>query len=385
MRIAHFVSNFPKKGDSEVYGKSLAAYNICTSLAERGHEIHVFTVSNVKKSCFEDHGNLKVHIYKPIVKYKSEGFSFKIFEDSLNHDFDLVHVHSGISAAFLAGYRFSVKKKVPLVLTWHGDSVRGHGRYQGIIAGSATILYKHLFAKRVLHHAKAIISPSEYYIDESKFLGEYRNKVFPIPNGINVEEFELSYSKDECKEKLGLTGKKVILFVGSLFHLKGPHVLLNSIPSILKQYKDAIFVFMGGGDVEKYQKISAELKVTNDVLFPGYVQGKLKTAYYNAADIFVLPSLVEVFPLVLLEASASSLPLVVSNLDTFKCIVREGYNGIFTLSGDENSLKDAILMLLKNDDLRFKMGVNAFQHVKNFSWTKIAEDTEKLYKKIITS
>jgi glycosyltransferase involved in cell wall biosynthesis len=385
MRIAHFVSNFPKKGDSDVYGKSLAAYNICISLAERGHEIHVFTVSKVNESCFEDHGNLKIQRYKPIINYKSEGFSYKIIGDSLNYDFDLVHVHSGISAAFLAGYRFSVKKNVPLVITWHGDSVRGHGRYQGIVAGVATIFYKHLLAKRVLNRAKAIISPSEYYIEESQFLGEYRNKVFPIPNGINVEEFKLPYSKDECKEKLGLEGKKVILFVGSLYHLKGPHVLLKSAPPILKQYKDSVFVFVGGGDIEKYQKLSKELKIINEVIFPGYVQGELKTVYYNAADIFVLPSFVEVFPLVLLEASASSLPMVVSNLDTFKCIVREGYNGIFAISGDVESFKDAVLMLLKNDDLRVEMGFNAFHNVKNFSWTKIAEDTENLYKKIIIS
>lgn len=383
MRIAHFVSNFPEKGESEVYGKSLAAYNICISLAERGHEIHVFTVSNVKENSFEDHGNLKIHRYKPIIKYKSEGFSYKILKDSINYDFDLVHVHSGISAAFLAGYRFSVKKNVPLVVTWHGDSVRGHGRYQGILAGSATIFYKHLLAKRVLNRAQAIISPSEYYIDESQFLGDYKNKVFPIPNGINIDDFKVSYSQDECKEKLDLTGKKVILFVGSLFHLKGPHVLLKSIPHILKEDKDSVFVFMGGGDVEKYQNLSKELNIENEVRFPGYVQGELKIVYYNAADIFVLPSFVEVFPLVLLEASASALPMIVSNLDTFKCIITEGYNGIFTKTEDENNLKDAILKLLKDDNLRITLGLNARENVRNFSWDKIAEETENLYKKII--
>lgn len=385
MKIAHFVSNFPKNAESEVYGKSLAAYNLCINLAKKGNEVHVFTVSSDFENDFEVHGNLKIHTYKSSIGYKSEGFSYKILKDSLNYDFDVVHVHSGISLAVLAGYRYSIKKKVPLVITWHGDSVRGHGRYQGVIAGFATIFYRYFLAKRVLNHARAIISPSEYYIAESQFLDEYKNKVVTIPNGINLADFRVPYSKEECKERLGLQGKKVILFVGSLFHLKGPHVLLKSIPYILKEDKNSIFVFMGGGDVEKYQRLSRELKIANEVRFPGYIMGDLKIVYYNAADIFVLPSLVEVFPLVLLEASASVLPLVVSNLATFKCIVREGYNGIFTISGDEKSLKDAILLLLNNDNLRVEMGYNALQNVKNFSWDKIAEETENLYKKIINS
>lgn len=381
MKVAHFVSNFPKNSDSEVYGKSLAAYNICLSLANRGQEIHVFTVSNGKEDSFEDHGNLKVHRYKPNIKYKSEGFSYKILNDPLNYDFDIVHVHSGISVAVLAGYRYSVKKNVPLVVTWHGDSIRGYGRYKGVIAGSASFFYKHILAKKILNRAKVIISPSEYYIDVSQFLGEYKDKVVSIPNGINFEEFDVPGSQKECKEKLGLAGKKVILFVGSLYPLKGPHILLKAIPQALEEEQDLTFVFMGGGNIEEYKNLSKELNVEKKVRFTGYIQGELKIAYYKAADIFVLPSIeaFEVFPLVLLEASASALPMIVSDLDTFKCIVKESYNGIFTKIRDEESLANAITYLVKNEDLMEKMGSNARKGIKNFSWDKIAETTETVY------
>lgn len=379
MKIAHFISNFPKNIDSEVYGKSLAAYNICLRLAELGQEIHVFTVSNDYENDFEDYGNLKVHRYKSSIGYKSEGFSYKLLNDPLNYDFDIVHVHSGISATVLAGYRYSVKKKVPLVVTWHGDSIRGYGRYKGIIAGTASFFYNNIFVKKILNHAKVIISPSEYYIDVSEFLRDYKNKIVIIPNGIDLEEFEIPYSKEECKDRLGLTGKKVILFVGSLFPLKGPHILLKAIPEILKENKDLIFIFMGDGNIGEYRKLSRELDIEKKVKFIGYTSGEIKVAYYNAADIFVLPSMVEVFPLVLLEASAAALPMVVSNLDTFKCIVREGCNGIFTKKEDEKSLSDAISYLLKNENIRNQMGINARKNVKNFSWNKIAEKTEKIY------
>lgn len=384
MKIAHFVSNFPKNIESEVYGKSLAAYNICISLAALGNEVHVFTISNDYENDFEEYGNLKVHRYKSSIRYKSEGFSYKLLNDPLNYDFDIVHVHSGISVAVLAGYRYSVKKKVPLVVTWHGDSIRGYGRYKGMIAGTASFLYKNILAKKILNHAKIIISPSEYYIDVSKFLGDYKHKIISLPNGINLEEFDISYSKEECKDYLGLTGKKVILFVGSLYPLKGPHILLKAIPEILKNQQDLIFIFMGGGNIEEYKELSRALNIEKEVKFIGYTSGKFKITYYKAADIFVLPSTeaFEVFPLVLLEASASALPMVVSNLDTFKCIVNDGYNGVFTKMRDEKSLSETISYLLKNENIRNQMGINARKNVEKFSWNKIAIDTENIYSNI---
>jgi len=386
MKIAHFVSNFPKNSNSEVYGKSLAAYNICLSLAKRGHEIHVFTVSNDEDSSFEDHGNLKVHRYKSNIKYKSEGFSYKILKDPLNYDFDIVHVHSGISVAVLAGYKYCIKKNVPLVVTWHGDSIRGYGRYKGAIAGSASYFYKHILAKKLLKLAKIIISPSEYYIPVSQFLGDYKNKVIAIPNGINLDEFNVSYSKEQCKERLGLSGKKVILFAGSLYPLKGPHILLKAIPKVLEEKEeDLICIFMGGGNIEEYKQLSQELNIEEKVKFLGYTQGELKVSYFKAADIFVLPSTesFEVFPLVLLEASASGLPMIVSNLDTFKCIVKEGYNGIFTKIRDEKSLSKAIIYLLNDEELLQTMGMNAKNEIKNFSWEEIAKLTEDSYSNLL--
>ena len=384
MKIAHFISNFPINSN-EVYGKPLAAYNLCLNLAKRGHEIHVFTISSTnieEKAKISIHNNLIIHQYKPVMSYRSEGFSYEILKKSLSYDFDLVHIHSGISITVLAGYYYATKRQVPMVLTWHGAFIRGFGRYRGIIPGLAAFLYKVIFANKLLNIAKFIISPSKSYIKKSTFLGNYKNKVLVIPNGIDLNEFDISNSKEDSKEHLGYSGKTVILFVGSLYPHKGPQILLKSSSQVLKEKDNLLFVFMGGGNVEKYKKLAKKLDIENKVKFVGYIHGKAKIEYYNAADILVLPSIesFEIFGIVNLEAMASSTPIIASDIGGIPDLVKDGINGLLVQPRDQDSLSNAIVRLLNDEKLRKRMGSNGKKIVQNYSWQEIALETEKLYK-----
>jgi glycosyltransferase involved in cell wall biosynthesis len=284
----------------------------------------------------------------------------------------------------ISGLGYANKKGKPLVVTWHGDWIENYG---GVIRRIGVYLSNRYLADKVLSKARAIITPSKYYVEESRFLKRYRAKLIEIPNGIDLEIFNIPYSKDECRKMLGLDGtKKLVLYLSALYPLKGPQILLKAISEIAKTHKDAFFVFVGGGEVNKYKKLSEELDVQDYVKFTGYIEEKLKSLYYKASDIFVLPSIetFEVFPLVLLEASASGLPMVVSDLNTFKCIIEDGCNGVVTKRGDPKALADAIIYLLENEDVRKKMGVNARKKVENYSWEKVAEMTEKVYEQLIS-
>ena len=380
MKVAHFVSNFPTGEESEAYGKSLAAYNICLSLARKRHDVYVFTISENKKDCVEDYKGIKVYKYRSLFGYRSEKFSFKILYKPLDFDFDIVHIHSGISITVVGGFRYAMKKRKTLVITWHGDSIREpeYGRYTGIIPSIATYFYKYL-ADKVLAHSDAIISVSESYIYESRFLGKYRDKIIVIPNGINLEEFDIPYSKEECRDLLKLDKEKnIILFVGSLHPLKGPHILLKAIPKVIRKNRDTLFVFVGGGDIDRYKKLSEELGVREYVKFTGYVD-KNKPFYYKASDIFVLPSFLECLPLVILEAMACGVPIVASKVGGIPDVVKDGWNGLLVPPGDSEALANAIIYLLENEDIRERMGKNGRERVKNYSWDKIAEETEKVY------
>ena len=391
MKINYFITHFPYKDhfdDKEHFtrykygGAELAAYYLALEMAKR-NEVNIFTTSVDSKDSFEEYDGVNVHRYGTKFWIEKGNISFGLFTKPLSHNADIVHAHFSTPPGEIAALRYTKKKKVPFVLTYHGDWQESFG---GFVRRTALSFYnKHLLDK-VLSFADVIISPSEYYISESRFLEKYRGKTVVIPNGINREDFNVPYSKKECRERLGIPlNTNMILFVGNLTPYKGPDVLVRAMQMIVKEVSDVELVFVGNGIMRNaLEKLAEKIGIKNHLKFAGFVEESLKPLYYKAADVFCLPSTLntEVFPIVLLEASASGIPMVVSDLDTFKCIIEEGYNGLFTKRGDEKNLADAIVYLLENEDIKQKMGKNGRRKVEDYSWEKIAEETERVYEMV---
>lgn len=389
MKISYFSTYFPYKDKlfDEKYGvggASVVVDALAQILAKKGHEISVFTTSVNSKHEVKRYGKIYIYRYGTNFKVAYGRFSFGLLKNPVKYPTDLVHVHITVPMGDIAGLRCAKKKKVPFVVTYHGDL---YGDMGGFIRKASVDFYNKYILNKVLSYADVIISPSEYYINESRFLGKYRDKIVVIPNGINVKDFDIGYSKEECRKKLGLPlNDEIILFLGKVSSHKGPDVLVKAMPKIIKEVPDAKLVLVGSGGMrEELESACKQLGVENYVNFAGFVEENLKPFFYRAADVFVLPSVMtsEVFPIVFLEASASGLPMVVSDLDTFKCIIDDGYNGLFTKRGDEKNLADAIIYLLENEEIREKMGKNARKRVENYSWRRIAEKTEKVYREIV--
>ena len=392
MRVGYFITHFPYtghigEGKTQNYqrgGAELAAYYLAKELAKR-NEVCVFTTSAYLKGEVEANDGLQIYRYGTFFKIKQANMAPGIFFKplSLELNLDIVHSHFSTPPAELAAIYYAKKERIPLILTYHGDWVENFG---GPIRRAGLTFYNTYLIDKVLSQANTIIIPSEYYVTESRFLAEYKNKTLVIPNGINLEEFETSYTKKECREKLRLPlSSNLILFIGAFSPTKGPDVLVKAMPHVLKEIPDTRLILIGEGLMKKeLHELAKKLGIEEKVEFTGQVNdADKKVMYYKAADVFVLPSLSEVFPLVLLEASASSLPIIVSNLLTFKSIIEDGYNGVMVKKGDEIQLAKAIITLLKDENLRRKLALNAASKVKDFSWEKIAQRVEKLYEEVI--
>jgi glycosyltransferase involved in cell wall biosynthesis len=393
MKIGYFITHFPYKdhfNDENHFkrythaGTEEVAYNLAINVAKKGHEVNIFTTSINSEDAIEKYENMSIYRYGTNFRIGSGNISFNFFRKPLKYQVDVVHAHHSIPIGALAALQYTKKKKIPFIVTYHGDAQENYG---GFVRRMSVSFYNRYLLDKVLSYADVIISPSEFYINESSFLGKYRDKIVVIPNGINIEDFDIPCTKEECRERLELSiDSNIILFVGSLTPYKGPDILVRAMPNIIKEIPDTKLIFVGSGKMRsELDELTKKLNVKDYVKFAGFVGNTFEKAlYYRSADIFVLPTMIEVFPIVLLEASASGLPMVVSDLNTFKCIIEEGCNGVFTKRRDKKSLADMIIHLLENEEVRSEMGKNARKKVEDYSWERIAEITEKVYNEVIS-
>jgi len=390
LKIGCFINHFPYKINKINYtqywcgGSGNAAYYLATHMALRGHEINVFTTSINSKASIERYENIVIYRYPTNFKIKNASISFGMFKNAPRFKIDILHAHLTNSVNEFIIPRYKKKKNIPLVVTYHGDPEKDMG---GFIYKVSVSFYVRYLLDKILSLADIIISPSEHYINESRYLKKYRDKIEVIPNGINIEDFNVPLSKEECREKLGLPlDGNVILFVGKLSPYKGLNFLLEAMPKILKKVPKVKLVFIGEGEIKKkLETLSKKLNIEKSVEFTGFVENNLKAMYYRAADVFVLPSTMrtESFGIVNLEAMACGIPIVASRIGGIPSIVKNGENGLLVPPKDVEALADAIIYLLENENLRQKMGERGKKRVKSYSWDRIAEMTEKVYEKVV--
>jgi glycosyltransferase involved in cell wall biosynthesis len=164
--------------------------------------------------------------------------------------------------------------------------------------------------------------------------------------------------------------------------------LIAAMRKVVDIFPDAELILVGQGLSQKSLVQQADaLGLGAHVRFQGFV-GDLeqKILYYRAADALVVPSVndMEMFPLVLLEGSAMGCAMAVSDLETFRCIIRDGYNGISTKAGDPESLAKGILAILENFEWKERLSKNAREYVEKFSWKVVAQETEALYRRCLS-
>jgi glycosyltransferase involved in cell wall biosynthesis len=389
VRVAYYITHFPYAEQSvsgtQRYacgGAEWAAYNLAINVARHGHDVKVFTASIDSRDAIEHRDGITICRYGTSFSVESSSVSLGILCKPSKYAADVVHTHFTVPPASYAALCHAKRKKAPFVLTYHSEQRSGYGtpiRRLGAMIDSLIV------RKSLLPSAKVIISPSAHYAAESVFLKSHKDKVVSIPNGVNLEEFDVHYSKEECRRRLELPqAAKIVLFVGSLSPQKAPDVLMKAVPMILESAPDALLLIVGDGIMrQQLEQLMRDLDVRRSVRFAGHVDRNSISLYYKASDVFVLPSIEETFGIVLLEASASGLPMVVSDLPTFRWIIKDGYNGLVVARGDETGLAHAVTRLLRDDQLRSMMGQNARGQAANYSWPAVAEETERLYVRVL--
>lgn len=234
------------------------------------------------------------------------------------------------------------------------------------------------------NHSDRIFAVSQAVKD---FLMEWekisKDKFTVINNGIDLEEFNIDIDIPRKKEELGLSlSSKVVGSVGRLDECKGYMFFLKAMPKILEHVPEARFIFVGEGPLRsKLEKMSRELKVEQNIIFLG-VRRDIPEIL-SAMDLFVLPSIVEGFGIVLLEAMAMGKPVIASRVGGIPEIVKDGVTGILVEPASPSDLASSIVKLLKDPLEAKRIGEAGREEVKRrFTAEAMTQKIELVYNEI---
>lgn len=377
LKVAVFATHYPYPETTREYvsnGGARVAREVATGLAERRHDVTVFSSGSEEKSESIQSG-VKVVRHNPIFRVGGTNLSPRLMAP-VTEDFDILHAHNTTPPGMIAGYITAKWSGTPLVVTHHGND-----RY--VPMGSLPkrcldYVYSEVVLDRILSRASAITLPSGTYLEESERMARYRDKTRVIPNGVHREEFQNTNSRGEIEERFEIhEDTVVVLFVGELSEKKDPSTLISAFQQVVTETDDIRLIVAGDGPrLDELRGVAPP-----DIILPGYVDERTKRGLFGRADVFCLPSQfpTEVFPLTILEAYASGTPVVVSDLRTFEEFVIEDETGLVFERANPQDLADKLSEIVSDADLRRFLGQNAAVLSGGYQWSEILTQYESLF------
>ncbi len=203
------------------------------------------------------------------------------------------------------------------------------------------------------------------------FPGEYRI----IPNGVDTERFTPGDASRKFPK--GILPKE-ILFVGRIEPRKGLQYLIDALPLVKKEIDDVHLTVVGGGYKEMRLRISDEVK--DSIRFLGFVEPGHLSEIFKGSSLFVSPAISgESFGIVLIEAMASGVPVIASDIPGYRCVIEDRKNGLLVSPGDHKEIAESIVKIMKNDNLRCSLIKGGLKSAARYSWKKVSKEILDFY------
>lgn len=370
MRIAHIVSTFyPQIG-----GMGSVCAQEALSLTRHGHSVTVFTLDYSTTTDYEEHDRqfpFKIVRLEALVKMGDAGLVPQILKQ-LKNNFDLAHLHY----PFYGGAEWLYFSPTPLVVTYHMDA-QTSGLKSVIQKMYDTIWPRLLFAK-----AKKIVLVDPSFRKSQYLQAVSSDKIIDITNGVDLDIFKPLSPNFEALGLSKIKDKKIILFVGNILPLKRLDLLIRALKSL--NNPELVLLVVGGGyELRGCQQLARDLGVESQVLFVGPCHNQQKLAeYYNLSTCVAVPSDYESFSLVAIEALASGVPVVASDLPVFQDKLGQA---VFFTRGSVESLVAALQKALFFSDAERQIIAEKGRAdvMARYNWQDHIERLESIYKQAI--
>jgi glycosyltransferase involved in cell wall biosynthesis len=303
---------------------------------------------------------------------------------------DITHANLPLTPNFAVPPNFGKTLVCTVHSTWKGEAqaIRGEP-YSRLNANEKFMVsfnwFLRIFEEKMLERATKIIAVSHF--TKRELLNYYKvpeEKIRVIHNGVDTKKFQPAKDKRKIKEELGFNPNDLaIVSVGRLYARKGLFTLIESMPAVVKRFKNARFIISGKGQSDEMRKLlnyADKLGVKDSIIFTGYYPDKKLPKLYQAADVFAFSTFYEHHPFAVLEALSTGLPVVTTNVGGIPETIESGKNGFLVEPFNPKQFADRILYLLEHPAEAAEMGSLARKTIlERFDWRIVVKDALKVY------
>jgi D-inositol-3-phosphate glycosyltransferase len=366
-----------KSGGMNVYVRQLTA-----ALGDMGMQIDIFTrehadvvnrIETIGPNVRVIHlkaGETDAHISELYAQLPEFLAQLNAFREEEGLEYDVVHSHYWLSSR--VGRELSQAMGVPHVVTFHTlGLIKMQSR-----AGEVEQAERPVVETEVMATADRIIAFSPHERDAmARLYGADPNKVSLVPCGVDLSVFR-PLDQKAVRERLGLNGEKILLYVGRVEPLKGLDLLVETAAQMDSEEGVRMIVVgadaNGGQEMDRVKQLAKERDLEDQIDFVGQVDHNDLPLYYNAADVCVVPSYYESFGLVALESMACGTPVVATRVGGLSTIIQHGRTGYLKPWRCPDAFANSVEMIISSEGLQQSMGEAARLRAEGMGWDNVA-------------
>ena len=335
-----------------------------------------YTVDGISVHCYE---SLNAGFRLGIPYSIPSPTSFQTFLKAVKSS-DIVHAHGHPYLTSLLAAKLAKRYAKPFVLTQHNTFIKYDSMFDIVER-----LNDLAVGKETLKEADRIITVSNATKNYVLSLGAKPEKIRVLHNGVDIVHFKpLAGKREETRKRLGIPqDSTVALTVRRLVYKNGIDTLIESANIAVKKNPKIVFLVVGKGpDQNSVQERAGQLGIENNFRLAGFVSDEDLPLYYNAADLFVLPSKSgEGLPLVALEAMACGLPVISTNVGGVREILTRDYGEL--VPPNQPELMARAILELSGMDLSSRQSDLRAAVEQKYSWDRNVETLVKIYEELI--
>ncbi|MFA5038112.1 MAG: glycosyltransferase [Candidatus Omnitrophota bacterium] len=304
--------------------------------------------------------------------WKKLGVAFKILREIFKIGPRIADFHFCDSLNFLPVFLFARLAGIEIIYHYHGE-IQPLEKLRFINRHFSKLRLLTLFSSRIICVSEA----NRRYLRALNI----QKRMEVIYNGIAIDKF-LENSKRSSWNKSDLFPQaniKIVTSIGSLIPRKGMDILLKAFQIVIKEAPEARLVIIGKGDLAPFERLARKLGIVEFIRLTGFLK-EYPYGILNSTDLYVSASYAESFGLSIAEAELLGIPVVATRVGGVPEVVVDTKTGFLAPAGDEKALAEKMVLLLKDDNLRKRMGAAGRQNVLDkFS---LEERVEELFQNL---